>query len=126
VGTIRKKEGVRVEGKGIRLFYGIGKYILLYSDKAKYTFPPFVSEKKLARCVRGTKRLFGFFEEKGRAATPASFSQLCTPTFKFLTFLPLSLEYLLAKEYSKLKMFRMRKEIFLQSRTCKTEIKYIL
>ncbi|GEN33054.1 hypothetical protein ADA01nite_05140 [Aneurinibacillus danicus] len=26
--------------------YGIGKYILLYSDKVKYTFPPFVSEKK--------------------------------------------------------------------------------
>jgi hypothetical protein len=32
-------------------FYGIGKYILLYSDKAKYTFSPLVSEKKLARRV---------------------------------------------------------------------------
>jgi hypothetical protein len=36
---------------GVWFFYGIGKYISLYSDKAKYTFLPFVSEKKLARRV---------------------------------------------------------------------------
>jgi hypothetical protein len=33
------------------LFHGIGKYISLYSDKATYTFPPLVSEEKLARRV---------------------------------------------------------------------------
>jgi lysine/ornithine N-monooxygenase len=46
--------------------------MLLYSDKATYTFLPFVSDKK---------RLFGFFEEKGRAATPASFSHYKTILF---------------------------------------------
>jgi hypothetical protein len=85
--------------------------MLIYSDKATYTFLPFVSEKKLARRVpnvafsmwsvwhggrerqdkslpprdtrmfgrsarRDTKRPFGFFEEKGRAETPVSFSHM--------------------------------------------------
>jgi hypothetical protein len=35
----------------IGLFYSVGKYMLLYSDKVTYTFPPLVSEKKLARRV---------------------------------------------------------------------------
>jgi hypothetical protein len=83
--------------------------MLLYSDKVTYTFPPLVSEEKLARRVpnvafsvwsvwhegrerpdkslpprytqmfgrsdrRATKRPFVFYVEKGRAATPASFS----------------------------------------------------
>jgi hypothetical protein len=39
------------KGNLLGFFCSIGKYILLYSDKAKYTFPPFVSEEKLARRV---------------------------------------------------------------------------
>jgi len=40
-----KKERAKVP----LLFCDIGKYISLYSDKAKYTFPPFVSKEKHAR-----------------------------------------------------------------------------
>jgi len=34
-----------------RLFISVGKYMLLYSDKATYTFPPSVNQEKLARRV---------------------------------------------------------------------------